>query len=112
MSPFVNKMEDKMGVLDEIRAEIKRKKKRDKEILKLYEMPIRQSNIIQDDVVYVSIFPEARFSKPVGKDREITKGLRLFNTMFSVPEFIKQVAKKGKTFCGCVFLDLEYYKFR
>lgn len=99
-----------MGVLDEIRAEIKRKKKREKEILKLYEMPIRQSNIIQDDVVYVSIFPEARFSKPVGKDREITKGLRLFNTMFSVPEFIKQVAKKGKTFCGCVFLDLEYYK--
>ena len=27
--------------------------------------------------------------------------------MFGVPEFINQVARKGKTFCGCVFLDLE-----
>lgn len=99
-----------MGVLDELRAESKRKKKREKEILKLYEMPIAQSNIIQDNVVYVSIFPEARFSKPVGEDKDITLGLRRFNTMFGVPEFINQVARKGKTFCGCVFLDLEYYK--
>ena len=101
---------NKMGIMDELKVQIKRKKKREKEILKLYKMPIAQSNIIQDNVVYISIFPEARLRKPVGEDKDITLGLRRFNTMFGVPEFINQVARKGKTFCGCVFLDLEYYK--
>ena len=69
-----------MGIMDELKVQIKRKKKREKEILKLYKMPIAQSNIIQDNVVYISIFPEARLSKPVGKDGEITHGLRRYST--------------------------------
>lgn len=99
-----------MGVIDELRAESKRKKKQEKEIFELYNMPIRQSNIIQEDIVYISIFPEARLNKPIGEDGRITNGLKLFNTMLSIPEFINEVAKKGKTFSGCVFLDLDYFK--
>ena len=99
-----------MAFLDELKEERKRKKKREEKVFELYNMPIRQSKTIQEDVVYISIFPEARFRKPIGEDGKITNGLKLFNTMLSVPEFINEIAKKGKTFCGCVFLDLNYFR--
>jgi len=84
-------------------------RKNEKKIFDLYDTPNRQIDDISNIGIYVSIFPQTRFEKPKNEDGRITNGIKLQPTVLKIDELKKQVAKKGKTFCGCIFLDLDYY---
>ncbi len=94
---------------DKWKESLKRQKETDNKIFSLYDTPNVQTDILTDKTIYVSIFPESRSKKPEKEDGRITNGLKLQPTMLSLEQLKEQVAVKGKTFCGCIFLDLDYY---
>lgn len=88
---------------------MRKEKESRKRIYELYDTPIRQADVIPKMGIYVSIFPKRRFEKPANEDDIITYGLKLQPTLLKTYELEEEVARKGKTFCGCIFLDLDYY---
>lgn len=91
------------------RQQLRKNKQIRENTFKIYDTPNAQTDILLPNTVYVSIFPQMRFKKPVEEDAKITNGLRLQPTVLSIEQLKEQVAIKGKTFCGCLFLDLDYY---
>ena len=97
--------------IEEIKDEIKKSKESEKRIFRLYNTPNIQSDDIKKELVYISLYPLARTSKPADEEYgSIVNGLTKQPTLLSVPQLKEQVAKMGKTFCGCIFLDLAYYQ--
>lgn len=102
-------IENNKSLLTEWTEQIKKNKETEDKIFNLYDTPNVQTDKLTDKTIYVSIFPESRSTKPEDEYGRITNGLKLQPTMFSLEQLKEQVAVKGKTFCGCIFLDLDYY---
>ena len=98
------------GFKEEI-EQMKKQKQRDKKILEMYRVIERQSDTLYDFATYVSLFPRANTEKATDYPF-ITRGISRQPVILSMKELKKEVAVKGKTFCGSIFLDLDHYKKR